>query len=434
MKTKFSIDGRRIRINGSLTYSEYPNCPEAYRGLLMNARFIQGIFDDKQDLSRFHRFGKQFNAEKNTEELIAALPQWYEKGLRAFTVGFQGGGPCFTINNQTIDNNPYSPDGSLIDPAYLKRMKKIITAADEIGMLVIVSFFYGAQTRFLKDDLAVMQAVKTASNWLRDEKFTNVIIEIANEHNVEEYKIHPILFDGKGIAQLIQIAQRESGGIPVGCSTTGHYFSDDIGHASDIILIHGNNMSRQQFYNHIQEAKAIQPPKPIVCNEDSQALAEMQVALDQGVSWGYYNNMTKQEPPVYWEILEGEDAFFAARLADSLGIEKNPFPLEEQFYLQGLERNMVYEEKRWIRLASMYPEKIQKVEFYRNGTYFETAYNDPFTIHYIVNWYQKPTEGIQPGEVWKAVITLTDGTILKKETTVKQGEKNEKIICDVYGQ
>lgn len=419
MRTKFSTNGRKILINGKLTYSEYKNCPEQYKGLLMNARFIQGVFDDKLEPSRFHRFGKRFDAEKNTDELIKTLPMWYEKGLRAITVGFQGGGPCFTIDNQTIKNNPYSSDGTCIDFAYLNRMKKIINAADEIGMLVIVSFFYGAQTRFLTDDLAVMQAVKTASNWLRDEKFTNVIIEIANEHNVDDYKVHPMLFDGKGIAELIRIAQRESGGIPVGCSTTGSYFSLDIGEASDIILIHGNNMSRQQFYNHIQEAKAIRPEKPIVCNEDSQALAEMQVALDQGISWGYYNNMTKQEPPVYWNILEGEDTFYMARLADSFGIEKNPFSLEEQFYLQGLEPHMIFEGKRWIRLASMYPEKIQKVDFYRNGEYFETAYNDPFTINYVVNWYQKPVENIQSGEVWKAVIVLTDGTVLEKETMVK---------------
>lgn len=320
--TEFSIKGSRFLINGALTYSEYPNCPEEYRGLLMNARFIQGVFDDKEKPERFHRFGREFDAMRNTEELIEALPAWYKKGLRAITVGFQGGGPCYTINSQTIRNTAFREDGRSMDPDYLNRMKKIIQAADEIGMLVIVSFFYGAQSRFLQDDLAVTRAVKTGANWLRDEGFTNVMIEIANEHNVEEYKIHPILFDGKGIADLIRIAQRESGGIPTGCSTTGHYFSQDIGAASDVIFIHGNNMSRQMFYNHIKEAKAVRPIRPIVCNEDSQALAEMQVALDQGVSWGYYNNMTKQEPPVDWGITRGEDQFFAVRLAESFGIEK----------------------------------------------------------------------------------------------------------------
>ena len=44
MKTKLSIDGTKFLINGSLTYSEYPDCPEKYKGLLMNARFIQPVY------------------------------------------------------------------------------------------------------------------------------------------------------------------------------------------------------------------------------------------------------------------------------------------------------------------------------------------------------------------------------------------------------
>lgn len=47
------------------------------------------------------------------------------------------------MNSMTINNNPYSPDGRSIDSAYLNRMKKIIDAADEIGIVVIVSCFYG---------------------------------------------------------------------------------------------------------------------------------------------------------------------------------------------------------------------------------------------------------------------------------------------------
>ena len=419
MKTTISINGRKILINGKLTYSEYADCPQEYRGLLMNMRMIQGIFDDKGDVSRFHRFGQRFDPEQNTQDLIAALPAWYANGIRAITVGFQGGGSCFTIRPDTIENNPFGEDGSSIDADYLRRMKAIIEAADEIGMLVIVSYFYCGQSMRIKDDLSVIRAVKTASNWLRDEGFTNVIIEIANEHDVESYNVHPILYDGKGIAKLIEIARRESGGIPVGCSTTGAYFSKDIGEASDIILIHGNNMTRQVFYNHIQEAKAIRPEKPIVTNEDSQGLEQMQVALDQGVSWGYYNNMTKQEPPCDWGITRGEDEFFAARLADSFGICRNDIPMEEQFYLQGLEPEMSWENKRWIRLASMYPEKIQRVDFYREDTYFAAAYNDPFTINYIVNWLQGPIEGIQKGERWRADVFLTDGTKIVKEQVVE---------------
>lgn len=409
MKTKLSIRGDRFFINDMPTYCEIPNCKPEYQGLLMNSRMIQGVFDDRQDASRFNRYGKQFDPDRNTEELVAALPEWYSHGLRAITVGFQGGGACFTIDNYTVQNSPYSNDGALLETAYRTRMKKIIDAADTLGMIVIVSLFYGAQTRFLEDDRAVMQAVKTAANWLRDEGFTNVIIEIANEHDITCYQLHPVLYTESGVVQLIEIAKRESGGLPVGCSGTGGYFDVSIAEASDVILIHGNDQSRQRFYNLIQKAKAIKPARPIVCNEDSQALSQMGVALHEGVSWGYYNNMTKQEPPVYWGITEGEDHFFALRLALALGIQTEQPPLEQQFYLQGLEPHMTYDGKRWIRLASLYPEAIDHVEFYRDGKLFATAYDDPFTIHYIGNWLQQAVTGIENGEEWCAKVVLVNG-------------------------
>lgn len=415
-KTKLSIHEDRFLINGKLIYSEYPNCSKEYHGRLMNARFIQGVFDDKSDVKRFDRFGRSFDPNKNTEDLIKALPEWYKKGLRAVTVGFQGGGPCFTTDSATIDNNAFSTDGMAINADYLARMKQIIEAADNIGMVVIVSLFYGYQVRHLSDDTAVIEAVKTACNWIRDEAFSNIILEIANEHDLEAYQIHPILYDEKGVAQLLRIARRESGGIPAGCSTTGKYFSYEIAKESDVILIHGNNMTRQGFYNHIMEAKSIKPIRPIVCNEDSQALSQMEVALDSGISWGYYNNMTKQEPPTDWRITEGEDLFFATRLAETLGIEKNTIPEEQQYYIQGLEKNAGYDNKRWIRLASLYPETINKVEFYRNDEYFATAYDDPFTINFEFNWIQHAVHGIKYGERWKAIITLVDGEIITRET------------------
>ncbi len=409
MHTTLTIDKTRFLINGTPTYNEIPGCPDAYRGMLMNARFIQGIFDDRVNPRRFDRFGKKFDPEKNTGDLIAALPEWYAHGLRGITVGLQGGGPCFTTDSMTIENNPFSPDGREIDLAYLTRLTKILEACDRLGMVVIVSYFYGPQSRFLKDDAAVIEAVKRMSNWLRDSGFRNVIIEIANEHDIEPYKVHPILYLDKGIAELIEIAKRESGGLPVGCSSTGAYFCDIIPKASDVILIHGNNMSRQVFYNQIKAVKKLSLSRPIVCNEDSQALSNMQTALENGVSWGYYNNMTKQEPPADWGITPGEDRFFALRMRDVLGIERVSLPLREQFYLQGLEKNAEADGKRWIRLASICPEKIHRVAFYRNGTLIDYAYDDPFTVNFAFNWIQGPVENVRPDESWRAVVTLVNG-------------------------
>src|SRR5690554_6441943 len=108
-ETHVDIRGEKFLINGKLTYHEIEGSRQQARGLLMNARFIQGIFDDKAEPDRFARFGRhKYDPDKNTDDLIAALPQWYAHGLRAFTVGLQGGGPVFTIDDwSTIDNNPF---------------------------------------------------------------------------------------------------------------------------------------------------------------------------------------------------------------------------------------------------------------------------------------------------------------------------------------
>lgn len=70
----------------------------------------------------------------------------------------------------------------------------------------------------------------------------------------------------------------------------------------------------------------------------------------------------------------------------------------------------------------MYPETIKKVIFKRNGVYFATAYDDPFTIHYIVNWLQGPVEGIEEGEVWTAEVYLADGSVIVKEAVAEQDD------------
>ena len=119
-KTSIDIQGTQFLINGTPTYADIEGSKAAAHGLLMNARFIQGIFDDKAAPERFAIFGHDsWDPEANTDRLIAALPQWYDHGLRAFTVGIQGGGPVLTLDDwSTIDNNPYGPDGTSFDPAY----------------------------------------------------------------------------------------------------------------------------------------------------------------------------------------------------------------------------------------------------------------------------------------------------------------------------
>ena len=113
-QTHISIQGERFTINGQLTYAEIEGSRPSVQGLLMNARFIQGIFDDRAAPERFARWGYEtWDAAAQTRRLVEALPQWHAHGLRAFTVGLQGGGPCFTVDNATIDNNPFGEEGTM---------------------------------------------------------------------------------------------------------------------------------------------------------------------------------------------------------------------------------------------------------------------------------------------------------------------------------
>ncbi len=416
-ETKLTIDGTKFLVNGELTYSEIPNSKPAAHGLLMNARFIQGIFDDNRNPERFARYGhKKWDAEANTDRLIAALPEWYSYGLRAFTVGIQGGGPCFTIDNNTIGNNPFGTDGRHLDPAYAARLDRLIRAADKLGMIVIVSYFYGTQTVEIADGRGIRNAVTTASRFLRENGYTNVIIEVANEQDVRAFGTHEIIMTADGMAWLIDLAREESGGMPVGCSGKGGSRKREIVEASDVVFIHGNGLSRQHYYKMIRDVTEWAPGRPVVCNEDSQAIGQLKVAELTGTSWGYYNNMTKQEPPTDWSVLPGEDRFFALRMAKTIGIEVDLPPFEEQYYLQGFEPEMTYDGMRWPRLAALYPENIDYVEFFRNGTPYYLSFDEPFTVHFNSSWKQRGVR-VEPGESWSATIHLRDGRTLEKSAT-----------------
>jgi hypothetical protein len=358
----------------------------------MNARFIQAVFDDKAAPQRFAIFGHDtWNPEANTDRLISALPQWYDHGLRAFTVGLQGGGPVLTLDDwSTIDNNPYGPNGKSFDPAYAGRLDRLIKAADEIGMADIVSFLYASQGPRLQDGRAVRDAVVGASRFLKEGGYSNVIIEVANEYNLPGFTVHPIVQTDEGIASLIDLARKESGGLPVGASGTGGYANQEVAEASDVILVHGNGLHRQRYYNLIRKVQSWRLDKPIVCNEDSPCFTQLKVAYQTQTSWGYYNNHTKQDVPPDWSVTPGEDTYFAHRMAEGLGIKLPPLPEEEQYYLQGLESHMIQDGKRWIRLAALYPEKIDTVEYYRNGKPMGIAYEEPFYPDYVQTWIQKP--------------------------------------------
>jgi len=419
-QTAFDTQGTACLINGRPTYADIAGSNPAGHGLLMNARFIQGVFDDRAGPARFARFGHaEWDPEGNTDRLIAALPAWHAYGLRAFTVGLQGGGPVFTIDDwRSIDNNPFGSDGRSFDPAYAGRLDRLIRGADAAGMVVMVSLLYQAQAPRLRDGRAVREAVSTAARFLRDGGYTNVIIEVANEYNLDRFANHPIIQTAEGIVTLIDLARSESGGLPVGASGGGGYANREVAEASDVVLIHGNNCTRQSYYNLVKRVQGWGLNKPIICNEDSPCYGQLKVAWQTRTSWGYYNNLTKQEPPADWGITPGEDAFFAQRMAEGIGLPVSPLPPEDHYYFQGFEPQLTLNGQRWLRLAALYPEQVDYVEFYRNGQLIEVAYQAPFFIDYRTTWIQGPVSMRPDDKTWLARVVQTDGRVVEKVRSV----------------
>jgi len=415
MKTRIGARGKKFYINDYPVYGEVAGANSDSVGLLWNMRMIQGVFDDSRDRSRFNLFKeKVFDPEKNTENLTAALPQWYGYGLRAFTVGFQGGWPVDCVNVEDILNNPFGEDGKTLDKAYAARMDRVIRAADETGMAVICSLLYWAHANRLKDGKAVADAVRTGCRFLKDGGYGNVIIEVANEYNIPQFERHPIIHSPEGMAHLIRIAREVSGGMPVGSSGGGGMADREVVEESDVVFVHGNGLSRGEYYDFIRKVQGWAGDKPVICNEDSPCVSRMGIGLETYTSWGYYNNYTKQIPPADYGVTPGEDFFFARRMARAVGIPLPQIPFADGFYLQGLEGWSSFHGKRVIRLAAEFPETIDYVDFYCNGVHLYRSYDEPFFLYRQATWLGKPNT-VQPADgEWTAEITLNDGRSLKK--------------------
>lgn len=413
-KTKVSIHGKAFWINGKPTYSEIPQACSSSLGLLWNQRFVQGVFDDCTDRARYHQASMySFDPEQNTDSLIEALPQWYAYGLRAFTVGFQGGWPVGLFERgedmDSISNNPFGEDGASLDEAYAARMDRLIRAADEIGMVVIVNVFYWAQTKRLKTGRTIETALKTACTFLRHQGYTNVMLDVANEYCLPLLAHHPMLNTQEGMSHMLRLA-KEWSSMPCSASTADRTVHPQVIQESDYILIHGNALTKGELFQYVKEVQVIAGDKPVLCNEDSPCITRIDPSLELGVSWGYYNNYTKQIPPCQWGVTQGEDMFFARRMARAIGIELSPLAPEEQFYLQGLEPWSAFgNQLRVLRVAAEYPEKIRWVRFYLNGQWMDTSYDEPFFLYTECTWLGKPIRECQ-NDHWSAVVTLVDGS------------------------
>jgi hypothetical protein len=84
--TEIAIRGEDFYINGQPTYTgrSWNGC--RIEGLLLNARLVQGIFDDSnpQTVSRWnYPDTHKWDPDRNTNEFISAMPEWRKRVCRS---------------------------------------------------------------------------------------------------------------------------------------------------------------------------------------------------------------------------------------------------------------------------------------------------------------------------------------------------------------
>ena len=356
--TQVTIEGEKFYINGSPTYEgvtwttsyggEYP-----VEGLLMNARLVQGVFDDLNENTRgqwTYPDTKEWDPNRNTGEFIRAMASWRDHGLLAFTLNLQGGCPYGYCSGFPWDNSAYNPDGSLRD-AFMQRAERILDRADELGMVVILGLFYFGEDQTLRDEEAVRQAVRNAVHWVLEKGYTNVVVEINNECSVRAYD-HDILKCDRVHELIYSAKQLQVDGRSLYVSTSlagGHVPTDNIVEASDFILIHGNGVQNHARITEISKEvrrKSVYRPMPLVNNEDDipwrnpdQGWGEtgnnFVTSVKSHTGWGYFDfrlpderheyNQGFQSIPVNWQISSQRKRDFFRLLADITGSEGTPF-------------------------------------------------------------------------------------------------------------
>jgi hypothetical protein len=360
-KTEVAIRKDGFLINGQPTYRHRTYQGRKVEGLLMNVRLVQGIFDDLNPATRnlwvYPDTGK-WDPERNTTEFLAALGEWRQNGVLAFTINLQGGTPGPGVGHAgasptggargrgpQLENSALDPDGNLRS-AYMARLARILDHADELGMVVILGYFYFGQDQHLRHEAAVRGGVVNATNWLLDGGYRNVLVEVANECNLPYH--HEILKPPRipELIELVKSMRRNGKRLLAGTSWGGRNAAGAIGPnnletpvtanvaaSSDFILIHGNGPNNADLLKRMIRATRALPTyrtMPVLVNEDpnfhfTEPTNHILAAVEEYVSWGYYdqgeNNYIDgfQSPPVNWRINTEDKRQFAAKVRQVTG-------------------------------------------------------------------------------------------------------------------
>ena len=354
MATEIQIDHTEFLINDVPTYAGIEDRGRPIEGLLFNSRMVQAIFDDDNPETAHHwRYPDTgvWDPDRNTDEFCTQLPEYRRHGLLGVTVGLQGGGSIYRPEVYDVyRNSAFAPDGAR-QPAYFERLRRVLDAADQAGMVVIVNYFYWRQVAHMQGEAALIRAGREATEWLLETGYRNILVDVYNE-----FKAGDGLTESGRIHELIDLVQQTtldgrrlltSSSIMPGKQVAWDRWADLV----DFFLPHGNDSWSAKLRRELREMKDSDAyrakPRPIMVNEDSMYVTNLEAAIDEYASWGLYiqgfgcggwdhgrYEWTRhpretvyehlsgfQTVPVNWSINTGHKRDFFNRLAELTGSE-----------------------------------------------------------------------------------------------------------------
>jgi len=300
--TTVGIRGTDFVIDGRPTYAGRWFQEHRIEGLLFNVRAVQATFDDANPKTRklwTYPDTGVWDPQRNVDLFCEALPVWRDHGVLAVTLNWQGGGPLYIpgVYDQ-YSNNGFEPDGAL-KPDYTRRMAQALDRADELGMVVMLGFYYWVMLKQMNGPEAVYRGFDEGLRFLEERGDRHVLIELANEVDVVVNHTDYGMFGWDRAHEIVErlradhpgfLYSTSGGGItPEGECMPSEQFIE----AADYVLFHGNGRRPDGLARSIEALKARKSyranPKPLIINEDSPAVANMEVCWPHRVSWGYYD-------------------------------------------------------------------------------------------------------------------------------------------------
>lgn len=339
-RTVVTIHGDAFHINGEPTYKNRSWNGKKIEGLLLNSRMVQATFDDLNPetahLWRYPDTGR-WDADRNTREFVAAMSDWRKHGLLAVTLNLQGGSPQGYSKDQPWHNSAFTPTGEM-QADYLRRIKLVLDQADELGMVVILGYFYFGQDQRLQDEAVVKRCVDAATGWLLTSGYRNVLVEVNNECNVR-YD-HDILKPERVHELIERVKSVEKNGHRLLAGTSyggGVVPRPNVVRSSDFVLLHGNGVKEPtRIAEMVRQVRKVEGyrPMPILFNEDDhfnfdQPSNNFVAAIGEYASWGYFDFRMSgesfdhgyQSVPVNWTISSPRKQGFFRLLSEITGVK-----------------------------------------------------------------------------------------------------------------